>query len=200
MNPEVKIDKIEQALIDSAIRIIKEGEGCLYVIKHDNISLDCEPLISNDLQKPFSIFDSTNQKRMDILAKTDGACIVDKDGMFIAYGMHINKTKVFKGWGCRHAAAYTASLKGNICILGSQESKKIKIFKGGKLIMQIDALEKGIEKKTHEAVNILSSIGVGSLTSLGVAAIAPALAIAIVPGILVFGGTHYLVKLLKNKK
>jgi len=189
------IDKIEQALIDSTIRILKSGEGCLYVIKQKDLA--CDPLIENDLE-PFSIFDESNQKRMDILAKTDGACIIDDAGNLFAYGMKINSTKSFSGFGTRHAAALTASSKGNISILGSQESKKVKIFKKGRLIMQIDALENDIEKKTPQAVNLLESIGAGAVVSLGAGVLFPA-AVALIPGILVFGSSHFLIKSLLKR-
>jgi len=192
------IEKIEQKLIDSAIRVIKDGEGCLYIIKLKE--LDCEPLVKNDLPESFSIFDDANQKRLDILAKTDGACIINEKGELISYGMKINNTKSFEGYGCRHSAGFSASLLGNISILGSQENKKVRIFKEGKLILQIDAMEKDIESKTGKAVNILESIGAGAITTLGVGIIGVT-GIALLPGILIFGSSHYLIRsLLDNSK
>jgi len=193
----IDIKSIEQKLIDSAIRVVKSGEGCLYVIKLGE--LDHEPMIINDLPEPFSIFEDFYQKRLDILAKLDGACIIDKDGMLIAHSIKINNTKSFSGFGCRHSAAYTASLKGNTAILGSQENKKVKIFREGKMIMQIDVLEKDIEKKTGEAVNILESIGIGALSTLGAGMLIPAAGVALLPGILIFGSSHFLVKSLLNR-
>ena len=190
------IDKIEQGLIDSAIRVIKSGEGCLFIIKLKEV--DCDPLVRNDLAEPFSIFEDFYQKRLDILAKIDGACIINEKGELIAYGMKINKTKTFNGYGTRHSAAYSTSLKGNISILGSQESKKVRIFKSGKLIMQIDALEKGVEKNTGRAVGILESVGVGALSTIGAGLIFP-VGIALIPGIVLFGSSHYLISSLMKK-
>src|SRR3989344_5736425 len=86
-----------------------------------------------------------NQRRLEALALLDGACIVDKNGSLIAYSAKIINTKVFKGFGTRHSAAYTASLNKNVAILASEEDRKIRIFKNGKLIMQIDPMEKNIE-------------------------------------------------------
>ena len=189
------IDKIEKKLIDSALRIVKDGEGCLYVIKLKDFNY--EPLVPNDMQ-PFSIFEDANQKRMDILAKMDGACIINEQGELLAYGMKINNTVAFQGFGTRHSAAYTASLNGNISIMGSEENKKVRIFKNGEMIMQIDALETGIEHKTSQAVGLLESIGIGALGTIGAGLIIPAMAIAIIPGILIFGSSHFLLKHLLN--
>ena len=190
------IDKIEQKLIDSAIRVVKSGEGCLFVIKVNKVK--CEPLMKNDLIEPFSIFKDFYQKRLDILAKLDGACIVNSKGELINYGMKINQTKSFLGYGTRHSAGYSTSLDGNISILGSQESKKVRIFKEGKLVMQIDTLEKNIESKTKHAVNILESIGVGALGTIGAGMFVP-VGIALIPGIIIFGSSHYLIKQLLSK-
>lgn len=194
---EMEITSIEKKLIDSVIRILKDGEGCLYIINTGHIN--SEPLIKNDFEK-FSIFEEFYQKRMDILAKTDGACIIDQEGYLIAYGARINSTNSFEGYGTRHSAAYSASLAGNISILGSQENKKVRIFKEGKLVMQIDALEKDIEGKTDKAVNILESVGIGTIGTLGVGLIIPT-GIALLPGVLIFASSHYLIKnLLKEVK
>ena len=191
------IDKIEQKLIESAIRVVKDGEGCLFIIKI-NDTLSCEPLLKNDLTEPFSIFEDFYQKRLDILAKIDGACIVTIDGNLQSYGMKINKTKSFIGFGTRHSAAYSASIDGNISILGSQESKKVRIFKRGKLIMQLDVLEKGIENRTRTAVTLLESIGVGTIGTIGAGMLFP-IGIALIPGILIFGSSHYLIKSLLKR-
>ena len=184
---------IEQKLIESALRVVKSGEGCLFVIKEKE--LDYEPLVKNDIQ-PFSIFEDFYQKRMDILAKMDGACIINLDGKLIGYGMRITNTKLFLGYGTRHVAAYTASLKGNTAILGSQESKKVRIFKNGLMVMQIDALEKDIEKKTSQAVSLMESIGVGAIGAIGAGFLLPTAGITLIPGIIVFGTSHLIAKYL----
>ena len=187
------IDKIEQKLIESALRVVKDGEGCLFVIKQADFNY--EPLIANDLAEPFSIFEDFYQKRLDILAKIDGAVLINTKGDLIAYGIKINETRAFNGYGTRHSAAYSASLKGNISILGSQENKKVRIFKNGHIVMQIDALEKGIEQKTSQVVNILESVGAGTLGTIAAGFIMP-LGISLLPGIIVFGSSHFIFKYL----
>lgn len=188
-------EKIERVLIDTALKIAKGGKGCIFVIMRNKINY--EPLISQDLPK-FSIFN--NERRLLALAGLDGAVIVDSKGNVLGYSCNILNIKSYNGFGTRHSAGYTASINNNTAILASEEDRKVRIFNNGKLIMQLDALEKGIETRTEEAINFLESIGVGSLGAIAVMSIAPSLGIAIVPGIIVFGSTHYLIKLLVKKK
>ncbi|HLC73713.1 MAG TPA: DNA integrity scanning protein DisA nucleotide-binding domain protein [Candidatus Nanoarchaeia archaeon] len=190
-----EIQKIEEILIGIAIKIARQEKGCLFVIKQNG--LQYENLIPQDV-KPFRIID--NQRRLEALALVDGACIIDKNGDLIAYAAQISNTKSFKGFGTRHSAAFTASLNKNIAILASEEDKKIRVFKNGKLLMQIDPMEKNIEHRTKEAVNVLESIGAGSIVTLGASVLAPTLGITLIPGIVIFGSTYYLIKMLQKKK
>jgi hypothetical protein len=70
------------------------------------------------------------------------------------------------------------------------------IFKNGKLVMQLDALERNIHTKTSDAVSILESIGIGTLGTIGASLMVPTLGLSLIPGILIFGTSHYLIKQL----
>src|SRR3989344_3687940 len=192
---QINIKEIEKAVLDTALKIAKQGKGCLIVIKKNNVSFD--PLIEQDI-KPFNILE--NRRRLETLALVDGACIVDLNGNLIAYASRIKNIKTFKGYGTRHSAGYSASLNNNISILASEEDRKVRIFKNGKLIMQLDALQKGIEDSTIEVVTILESIGAGSLATIGTTLLMPALGITILPGIIIFGSAYYLAKLILKEK
>ena len=183
-----KKKEIQKLLIDIAVKIAKQGKGCLFVIKENGVKYDL--LFEKDI-KGFDIF--KNERRLEVLALIDCACIIDKKGNLIAYGANIKNVKSFKGFGTRHSAAYTAS-EGNTAILASEEDRKVKIFQKGKLIMQLDPYEKNIEYKTGEAVNILESIGAGTITTIGATVLAPALGISLLPGIIIFGIPYYLMK------
>ena len=111
----------------------------------------------------------------------------------------IKHTTPFVGYGTRHAAAMTASKGNNISILCSEEERKIKIFRNGKYIMQLDALEKNIKKEIHDVATLFESIGAGFLGTIGTAALAPAIGIALIPGVLVFGGSYFAIKSLLKK-
>lgn len=187
-------EKIEKFLIDVAIKITREGKGCLFVIEEKKVDYDL--LIEQDI-KSFNILD--NPRRLEALAILDGACIIDLKGNLIAYGVNITNIKSFKGFGTRHSAGYTASLLGNTSIVGSEEDKKVRIFREGKLVMEIDSLTRNIEHRTNEAVNIMESIGFGTLGTIGATALAPHLGITLIPGIIIFGSAHYLIKILLSK-
>ena len=191
-------EKIEEILIEISLKLAKEGKGCIFVIKEKDINY--EAFIDQDI-KPFSIFDDKNRKRLELLASHDGACIIDLNGNLIAYGTNIPNIRIFPGFGARHSAAYTASLSGNTVIISSEEDKKVKIFKEGKLVIQIDALTKGVEKKTSEIRELFEGIGAGAVGSTGIGILAPTLGITFIPGVIVFGSAYYLInKFLENKK
>jgi len=119
----------------------------------------------------------------------------------VSYGVKLKSDKVFKGFGTRHSAALSvASNKDTTAYLISEEENKIKIFKNGKIIMQIDPLEKGVDKRISEGIDIIRSIGIGTVGSIGVAALVPTLGISLIPGILFFGSSHFILNLLNNKK
>jgi len=204
-----KKEKVEKLLIEISLKIAKEGKGCIFAIEEQPIPY--EHLIEQDI-KPFDIFQYP--RRLEALAVLDGACIITLDGQLKAYATRIAKAKTFSGYGTRHSAAYTASLNKNTAIMASEEDRKVKIFKNGVLVMQMDPFEKNIEYQTKEAVNILESIGIGSVASVTATALAPAsyaaafgisaatpAGLVLVPGIILFGTSHYLIReLLKHKK
>jgi DNA integrity scanning protein DisA with diadenylate cyclase activity len=183
--------RFEETLIRIGIEIAKKGEGALFVISDD---AKYKRLLKQKIEK-FSVFEQGAKKLLLSIGMIDGAVIINHQGIVMDYGAKIEAKKVFKGYGTRHSAAYSASFfKDSVAILVSQEEKKIKIFSQGKMIVQIDALEKDVEKNISQANNILESIGVGTLTTIGVGALAPTLGIAVVPGIILFGVPYYLFK------
>jgi len=182
--------KIEKLLIEIALKIAKQGKGCLFVIASNPVKYKL--LFGKDI-KPFNIFD--NRRRLEILAFVDGAVIIDKDGNMVDYGAEIKITKIFKGFGTRHSAALSASLNNNTSILASEEDKKVRVFKNGKVLLQIDALERNIEKKVPEAVSLLESIGAGTVGTI-MASVAGIAGISLIPGIIIFGVPYYVLKRL----
>lgn len=187
--------EIEKTLLDICLKIAKNGKGCIIVSLSNPIIY--EPFIPQDI----SIFPILgNERRLEALASIDGACIINQEGIVIGYGMNIKGIQTYSGMGSRHSAAYTASLPGNKVYTTSEEDRKVRVWHYGKIIMQLDSLEKGIETKTADAVNILESIGFGTVSSIGVSLLAPAAlataGISVLPGILIFGVGHYISKQL----
>ena len=189
--------KIEEKLIQITIKLARRGEGGLFIIVTGK-KPEFRMLVKQNI-KPFNILQEKNEKLLESLATIDGAVIITKEGKISAYGAMIKNTVPFKGFGTRHAAALSASKNDNVSILSSEEERKVKIFKNGRYIMQLDALEKGIEKNVPRASTFLESIGAGFLGTLGAATLLPGLGITIIPGVIIFGGSYYAVKSILDK-
>ncbi|MFA5070761.1 MAG: DNA integrity scanning protein DisA nucleotide-binding domain protein [Candidatus Pacearchaeota archaeon] len=190
---EKKYKKLEEVLIQVGLRIAKRGEGALFVVG----DAEYKPLV-NQKVPAFNVME--NPKLLESLALMDGAVIINKDGMMKAYGVMIKAKKTFKNFGTRHSAGLSASTKGNIVFVISEEDKKIRILREGKMVMQIDALQKNVERSVSNAAGILESIGIGTIGTIGTGLLAPSLGIALLPGVILFGSAYYLLKYLNKDK
>jgi len=184
--------KIQETLLQVGLRIAKRGEGALFVVGE----ADYKPLVEQSVP-PFKV--SGNPKLLESLALMDGAVIVDKNGFMKAYGVMIKSTKTFKNFGTRHSAAMSASKKGNLVIIVSEEDKKVRILQEGKMVMQLDALQKDVEKSVSRAVQFLESIGAGTIGAIGTSILAPTIGLTLLPGVIVFGSAYYIGKVLHKK-
>lgn len=184
--------KLEEILLQTGLRIAKRGEGAIFVVG----KVKYEPLIEQSIPK-FKAID--NPKLLESLGLIDGAVVIDRNGFVEAYGVRIKSNIIFKNYGTRHAAALGASRKGNLVFLISEEDKKVKILRDEKMIMQIDALQKNVEKSVHGAVNLLESVGAGTIGTIGTSLLVPALGVSLLPGIIVFGSAYYLGKIIHDK-
>lgn len=184
--------QLQELLIQIGLRIAKRGEGALFVVGETAY----KPLVEQSVP-PFKV--SENPKLLESLALMDGAVVIDRNGFLTAYGVLIKTRRVFRNFGTRHSAGLSASMKGNLVVLVSEEDRKIRIIHNGKMIMQIDALEKNVEKSVSSAVQFLESIGAGTIGALGTSVIVPGLGIALLPGVVIFGSAYYLGKILINR-
>lgn len=186
--------ELEECLIKVGLRVANRNDGALFVVGKTKYA----PLIDQTVPK----FEAKkNPKLLESLALIDGAVILNHKGVVEAYGVLIKTDAAFKNFGTRHSAAMTASKdKNNFVLLVSEEDKKLRIFKHGKMVMQIDPKEKNVEQSITPAATILESIGVGTMGTIGVGLLAPTLGIALLPGVVVFGAAHYFGKKLFNKK
>ncbi len=185
--------EFEETLIEVGLKVAKRGEGALFVVGDTKY----KPLVDQKIQS-FNVV--KNPKLLESLALMDGAVIIDKKGFLKAYGAMIKTTKTFKNFGTRHSAAITASYKkGNFVLVVSEEDKKLRILVEGKMLMQIDSLDKNVTKSVSDAVNLLESVGAGTMGTIGASLLVPAVGIALLPGIVVFGSAYYLGKLITKK-
>jgi len=121
--------ELQETLIQVGLRIAKRGEGALFVVGEVKYKL----LVDQDVP-PFNV--TKNPKLLESLAIMDGAVIIDSDGKMKAYGAMIKSTRTFKNFGTRHSAGISASKKGNLVVIISEEDKKVRVLKEGKMILR----------------------------------------------------------------
>ncbi len=187
-----KIKEIEETLLQVGLRIAKRGEGALFVVGE----VEYKPLVDQTVP-PFLI--SKNPKLLESLALMDGAVIINFDGFVEAYGVRIKSKKVLKNFGTRHSAAISSAKGNNLVVVVSEEDKKVKVLRRGKMVMQMDALQKGVEKNVSNAVNVLESVGAGTIGTIGTSILIPTMGITFLPGVILFGSVYYLGKALSKK-
>jgi hypothetical protein len=180
---------LERTLIQVGLKVAKRGEGALFVVGDVKFKTMVDQTVP-----AFKV--TENPKLLESLALMDGAVIMDRNGIMSAYGAMIESTRTFKNFGTRHSAALSASTGDNLVVIVSEEDKKVRILKNGKMIMQIDALQKDVEKSVSGAVDILESVGAGTIGTIGTSLLIPSLGIALFPGLVVFGSVYYLGKIL----
>src|SRR3989344_700938 len=191
--PDEKFKELQEFLIQVSIKVAKRGEGAIFAVGGD---VSHKPLVEQTVP-PFSVI--KNPKLLESLALMDGAVIIDENGFLVAYGTMIKSTKVYRNFGTRHSAAISASKKAELVVMVYEEDKKVRIFKAGKMVMQIDPFQKGVERSVPQAVNVLESLGAGTLGALGTTLLVPGLGIALLPGIVLFGSAYYLTQSLKKR-
>ena len=187
-----KYSKLEEVLIQVGLRIARRAEGALMIVG----KVKYKTLVEQKVP-PFKIVD--NPKLLESLALIDGAVVIDKKGMLQVYGAMIETTNTLMNFGTRHSAALSASQNNNLVVLVSEEDRKVKLLKNGKMIIQIDPYQKDIDKSIPYAVQILESIGAGTVGAIGTSLLAPGFGIAFIPGIVIFGSAYYISKLIKDK-
>lgn len=190
-----KIDKdfkkLEETLIQVGLRIAKRGEGAIFVVGETKYT----PMVNQSIP-PFKATD--NPKLLESLALMDGAIIINRKGFVSAYGVKIKSTKVFKNFGTRHSAGLSAATGDNLVVIVSEEDKKVRILKKGKMIMQIDALQKNVEQNVSHAVKVLETVGAGAIGTIGTSLLLPTLGIAFLPGVIFFGSAYLIGKVIKK--
>lgn len=188
---------LNEEIIKVLLKIAKRGEGALIVVG------ECKykPLVEQSVP-PFEVM--KNPKLLESLALMDGAVIVKNNGMMEAYGVMIkaNMLSMIKNLGTRHNSGMSASMtRGTTAYVLSEEEGKIRIYKEGKLVLEIDGKNKEVEKRIPEITKIMESVGWGTATMVGVGLLAPAIGIVAIPGITIFAvgsGAVYLLKKLKE--
>lgn len=192
METTTQSQEIEKTIIETCIKIGRRGEGAIIVLGEAKYN----PMVEQKVH-PFNII--TSPKLLESLCLMDGAVILKLDGTLEAYGCKLkNGLDILKNFGTRHSAGmYASQTKGTTVFVVSGEDRKVRIFKEGRIILEIDSLAKGIEKQTTEISKILESVGIGAVSFIGAGLLAPVFGIVIVSGVTVFvavTGVSYFIK------
>lgn len=179
--------ELRETLIQTGLKVAKRGDGALFVVGETKYKTMVPQSIPS-----FKV--TENPKLLETLALIDGAVIIKPNGYLEAYGAMIKTTTVFKNHGTRHSAAVSAAKGNNFVLIVSEEERKLKILEKGKMILQIDALQKNVEKSVSGVVLALESVGAGTIGMLGTSILVPGLGISFLPGVVIFGSVYYLGK------
>jgi DNA integrity scanning protein DisA with diadenylate cyclase activity len=143
------------AVLRLAVEIAHQGRegkkiGTLFVLgDHERVLALSRPLIFNPFQgypeEERNICNPTLWETMKEFAALDGAFLIRDDGVVIAAGRYLNAAlpddqTISLGLGSRHAAAagITSIATGAIAIVVSQSNGTVRVYKGGKAILEIE--------------------------------------------------------------
>lgn len=150
---QTKHPEILEAALDIAMELANEGRegnpvGLIFVIGDSTKVLKySRQLIFNPFkgysEKEKSILDPQVKESIKEFAQIDGAFIIKSDGIVLSAGSYIDASlkgvEMPLGLGSRHVAAASITANTNsIAITLSQSTKTIRIFKDGKIIMEIE--------------------------------------------------------------
>ncbi|MCD6227469.1 DNA integrity scanning protein DisA nucleotide-binding domain protein [Candidatus Micrarchaeota archaeon] len=203
-----KKEKVEEIVLDIALKVAKEGKGALFVIGNIKKNKDYVCMYPNLFEK---VRINILKKKSIIpiihnLSTLDGAVIIKPDGTIVAYGARIKNVKNLQGYGTRHAAARGVSSLNTLAIVASEEHHIVRIFKDGSIIMEINPYTKTVEKNLNKIIRLLNypemsamvAGALGSAVLLGTTAAGAVTATAVLPGVMVFTGGYVVSRKIMN--
>ncbi len=185
-----KKEKVYNFLLEVAQEIAKRKLGGLFVVAPKNdFKKVYEPLYPQLVSRQ-KIFEKGSKELLVKLAELDGAFLVGDDGTLVAFGARIKKSRALPGYGTKHAAAagITSHLGRAQAILVSEETSWVKVFRDGKVVLEMDP-----EKTSASTMNkVVSFITDNDTTLLATAGVSAAI-MGIMP-VVVVSGTYLALK------
>ena len=143
--------EILEAIFDIAVEIVKEGRegkriGTAFIIGKQEVTKFTKQLILNpfnnldpDLRR---INDPNIKETIKEFAQLDGAFFIDEEGVVLSAGTYIDVDtaglEIASGLGTRHRNCAAITAKADcIAIVVSESGGKIRVFKQGRIIMEI---------------------------------------------------------------
>jgi|SRR3989344_2030265 len=145
-----------------------------------------EPLYPQYLYDRY-LFDKGARALLLKLAELDGAFLIGDRGQLVAFGARIKKSQALPGYGTKHAAAVgiTSHLAQATALLVSEENQWIKVFREGKVILELDPSQRSPSSLTQKVVSFLTDHDTALLASAGASA-----ALAGVFPVVIISGTY----------
>lgn len=177
-------------LLEVAKEISKKKQGALFVIAPEKEFKGIYESLYPQIISKHKIFEKGVKELILKLAELDGAFLISDDGIIVAFGARIKTSKALKGYGTKHAAAVgiTSHLKNSSAILVSEETNWIKIFKKGKIVLEMDS-SKTPKPVMHKVVTFITDNDTALLATAG----ASAAIMGIIPVVIV-SGTYLAIK------
>ncbi len=190
-----KKEEVYDKLLDIAKAVSNNKEGALFVIAKSKKLKNLYEVLYPQIISSVSIFNKGSKELILKLSELDGAFLIDNNGIIIAFGARIKKSKTLAGFGTKHAAAVgiTEHIKHSVAILVSEESGWIKVFKDGKLIIEIDPTKNTPPSIMHKVISFITDNDTALLATAG----ASAAIMGVIP-VVVVSGTYLAIKTTSN--
>lgn len=184
--------KILNACIDLSYN---QDEGSLFVVESRKVEgyYKSGCTIYKEGGQLLSVFDGSDRQVIRKLASLDGAIVVDNRGLMRSYGVTLTNSNSFSGHGKRHEFAKGTSIACPevTCILTSEEDRRIRIFRHGELVVNIDSRSRLPLTTKDKITELLTSRTSQTLIASGVAA--SILTLNPIPAIITITGSHLLI-------
>lgn len=192
MHKHTKKESVYNFLLDISKEIGRKKLGALFIIaKRGKFQTKLYELLYPQAIAKTSILDKGAKELIIKLAELDGSFLIAEDGRIVAFGARIKKSKALPGYGTKHAAAVgiTSHLKNSTAILVSEETQWIKVFKTGKIILEIDSSKALSSSVNHKVLTFLTDNDTALLATAG----ASAAIMGLIP-IVIVSGTYLAIK------
>ncbi len=165
------------------------GKGSLFVLSRRDIS-DKYDLLYGKFIRPFDFLDKASGPIIRALSELDGAIII-RNGKVVDVGARIKTRKSLRGHGTRHAAAFSiSSLPGVVAVLSSEEDRMVRIFREGRLYVEMDPRTGSRVGLLDKIADIVTSSDFSLLASSGIASVA--LGVNPLAALFVFAGSYVI--------
>lgn len=150
-----------KACMDLAIQNVEHG--CIFVIdlnssKRTKYYTKVFQSLRGEHGKLLSVRKEEDKHIIKHLATIDGATIIDRNGEMREFGVTLRNPSTFRGHGKRHAFALgTSKLPNMVCVLASEEDRRVRLFRDGVCVADLDSTTYVPASMRHKLVDVLDT-------------------------------------------